>query len=61
MFFVFCTVCLHRGLCGGDVRGCVRSYGNASSRTGQVTTSPVRAVTRPPGGEDADGGLSGMV
>lgn len=32
------------------------SYGNTSSRTGQVRTSPVQAVTRPPAGEDIDGG-----
>lgn len=37
------------------------SYGNASSRTGQVTTSPVQAVTRPPAGEDIDGGMCGTV
>lgn len=64
MFFVFRTICLQHSLClreGFDVRGCVCSYGNASRRTGQVTTSPVQAMTRPLAGEDIVGGTRGTV
>lgn len=46
-----------KGVTSGAVCVAMVMLAAGQDRTGQVTTSPVQAVTRPPAGEDVDRGM----